>query len=79
MARQELLPKVWEKLEWSKEQRHALNFLFDVQPIGASGRPLGVTALVSLPIEVEETGVSEQIPCYVLDFSKPIWQGEMKL
>ena len=67
-----------EKLGWSKEQCHAHNLPLDVQPIGASGSPLGAIALVSLPIEVEETGASELIPCYVLDSSKPIWQGEVR-
>ena len=78
LAREELLPMIREKLGWSKEQCHAHNLPLDVQPIGASGRPLGAIALVLLPIEVEETGASELIPCYVLDSSKPIWQGEVR-
>jgi len=47
-------------------------------PLGVSGRPLGATALVPLSIEVEETGTSELIPCYALNSSKPIWQGEVR-
>ena len=67
LARKELLPMIREKLGWSKEQCHAHNLSLDVQPIGASVKPLGAIALVSLPIEIEETGASELIPCYVLE------------
>ena len=66
LARQKFLSKVRQKLGWSKEQCHAHDLPLDVQPIGVSGRPLRATVLVSLIIEVEETGASELlIPCYV--------------
>ena len=69
---------IQETQEWSKEQCYAHNLPLDVQPTGASGTALGTISLVSLPIEVEETGASELIPCYVLSCSKPIWQGEVR-
>ena len=50
---------------------------FDTQPIGAEGSPLGAKASAKLHTVVEITGLSLQIPCYVMDSSKPIWQGKV--
>ena len=46
------------------------------QPVGTSGTNLGATALVSLDILVEETGLVGDIPCFVLS-EKPIWRGQL--
>ena len=51
LVRQQLLPRVRETLGWSQEQCPARNFPLDVQPSGASGRPLRALTLVMLPIE----------------------------
>ena len=40
--------------------------------------PLGAKALVKLQVVVEITGSSLLVPCYVMDSSKPIWQGEVR-
>ena len=29
-------------------------------------------------MEIDETGQNLDIPCYVLDSNKPLWQGELK-
>jgi len=58
LARKELPPMIREKLGWSKEQCHSHNLPLDV-------RPLEAIALVLLAIEVEETGASKLISCYV--------------
>ena len=49
----------------------------EAQPVGASGKPIGATALVLLEVTVEDSGITQQVSCYVLDSSKPIWQGEV--
>ena len=41
------------------------------QPVGASSKPIGATALVLLGVTVEDTGMIQQVPCYVSDSSKP--------
>ena len=53
----------------------AQHVAFDTPPIGAEESPL--KALVKLHVVIEITGLSIQIPCYMMDSSKPIWQGEV--
>ena len=77
LARKELLPLIKEKKDWSVEQCNAHNLPMEAQPVGASGKPIGATALVLLEVTVEDSGMTQQVPCYVLDSSKPIWQGEV--
>ena len=72
LVRVELLPKIkgW-KLEHQSEQDSNLT----TQPIGASGKELGATSVVNLCTTMEQTGQELMIPCFVLQSSKPIWQG----
>ena len=48
------------------------------QPQGAGGHDLGAEGMVALQLTVEGTGISQRVPCYILDSSKPIWKGELK-
>lgn len=50
----------------------------DGQPIGAGGEALGAVAVVALDITIEKTKEMRQVPCYVLESTKPIWGGELK-
>ena len=50
----------------------------DAQPVGAMGKELGTCGIVVLQMEIDETGQNLEIPCYVLDSVKPLWQGELK-
>jgi len=46
--------------------------------MGAGGESLGATGIAGLQIAVESTGSTQMIPCYILDFSKPIWREELQ-
>ena len=45
------------------------------QPKGAGGEELGATSIVALDILLEETDKTLTVPCFVLESSKPVWQG----
>ena len=77
LVRKQLLPHIREKQGWTLEQCHSRNLPLDNQPFGAGGKPLGVTAVVLLTIRIPETEAVQEIPCYVLDSSEPLWSGEM--
>jgi len=77
-VREQLLPYIKEKQNWSVSYCLVQHLAFDTQPIGAEGSPLGAKALVKLQVVVEITGSSLEIPCYVMDSSKPIWKGEVR-
>ena len=77
LAWKELLPLIKEKRDWLLEQCNAQHLRMEAQPVGSSGKPIGMTALVLLEVTVEDSGMTQQVPCYVLDSSKPIWQGEV--
>ena len=47
------------------------------QPIGANGTELGVVALVKLNVPVEGTDRTLQVPCYVLNSNRPLWNSEL--
>ena len=34
--------------------------------------------MVALQVTIENTRVSQGVPCYILDSAKPIWKGELK-
>jgi len=76
IVRKQLLPYIKEKQNWSVSNCLAQHIVLDTQPIGAEGSPLGVKALVKLYV-AKITGLSLQISCYVMDSSKPIWQGKL--
>ena len=77
LVRKELLPKIWEKNGWTLDQCHDRNCKLEGQPTGAGGHKLGATAVVRLHITPTD-GEEQQVPCYVLESSKPIWNGELK-
>lgn len=77
LVRKQLLPYIREKQGWTLEQCRSRNLPLDSQPVGAGGEPLGVTAVVLLTIRVPESEVVQEVPCYVLDSSEPLWSGEM--
>ena len=77
IVRRELLPKVREAQGWTKEQYQTRNLKLDRQPIGANGTELGVVALVKLKVSVEGTDRTLQVPCYVLNSNRPLWNGEL--
>ena len=60
------------------EQCQARNLTLVGQPQGAGGHDLGAEGIVALQLTVEGTGISQRVPCYILDSSKPIWKGELK-
>ena len=77
LVRRQMLPKIKEKQGWSIDQCHARNRTIEQQPVGAGGKPLGAESVVSLNIQVEATGVTKEVLCYVLDSDKPLWKGEL--
>ena len=77
LVRKELLPKIREKNGWTLDQCHDRNCKLEGQPTGAGGHKLGATAVVRLHITPTD-GEEQQVPCYVLESSKPIWNGELK-
>jgi len=78
LARQQLLPHIKQKNNWSLEQCRQRNLKLDGQPLGAGGESLGAKGVVSLQVTIESTNVTECVPCYILESSKPIWKGELQ-
>ena len=74
----ELLPKIQEKNGWTLDQCHDRNCKLEGQTTGAGGYKLGATAVVRLHITSTDGERQHQVPCYVLESSKPIWSGELK-
>ena len=78
IVRQQLLPIVKEKCNWKLSECLKHNLPLNAQPVGAEGSILGATALVNLKVTVEATGKNLEVPCYVIDSARPIWQGDAK-
>ena len=78
LVRKELLSLIKEKNQWSTSQCDTKSLKMDGQSIGAGGKALGTVAVVALDITVEKTEKSQQVPCYALVSSKPIWKGELE-
>ena len=76
LAHWQLLPAIKEWNNWTKEQCQSRSLELDGQPRGAGGHLLG--AEEALQVTIERTRVVQSVPCYILDSSKPIWQGELK-
>ena len=70
-VRKELLPKIREKNGWTLDQCHDRNCKLEGQPTETGGHKLGATAVVRLHITPTD-GEEQQVPCYVLESSKPI-------
>lgn len=47
------------------------------QSVRGGGEALGAVAVVAMDIVIEETKESQQVPCYMMESSKPIWAGEL--
>ena len=75
---QQLLPIIKEKCSWSLSDCVARNLPLNTQLVGAEGSVLGATALVKVDVIIEVTGKCLEIPCYVIDSAKPVWQGNVK-
>ena len=50
---------------------------FGIGP-GASGEALGVVAVLVLRITSEGTNATFDVPCYILQSSKPLWKGDLE-
>ena len=77
MCRQ-MLPRVQELNNWSTVTCVAKNIPLRTHPVGATGQRLGALGVVMLNVQVETTGKTCPIPCFVLDSSQPLWRGELK-
>ena len=73
-VQKELLPVIGEKHGWSLEERHKRNLKIEPQPVGIN---LGAIVLVSFDIQVKETKMVKEVPCYVSSFEKPICRGKL--
>ena len=78
IVRQQLLPIIKEKCNRKLSDCLTRNLPLNTQPVGAEGSVLGAIGLVNLEVVIETTGKKLEIPCYVIDSTKPIWQGEVK-
>ena len=78
LVRKELLPVIRERNGWTLEECHDRNCKLEGQPTGAGGYELGAIAVVRLQITTMDGEKQHQVPCYVLESSKPIWNGELK-
>ena len=78
IVRRQLLPMIQEKNAWSAEKCKSKNIPLTAQPVGAMGKELGASGMVFLQMEIDETGQNLNIPCYVLESDKPLWNGELK-
>ena len=78
IVRQQLLPMVKEKQQWSMDNCMEKTVPLESQPIGATGQELGAHGIAMLNILMEATGKTFPIPCYVLDSSRPLWSGELE-
>ena len=78
IVRQQLLPMVKEKQEWSLDMCRTKEVPLKSQPVGATGQGLGAIGIAVLNILMETTGKTCQIPCYVLDSNRPLWSGELE-
>ena len=78
IIRQQMLPIIKEKCNWDLSDLVSRNLPLNTQPVGAEGSALGATALVKLEVVIEATGIKLTVPCYVIDSTKPVWQGDVK-
>ena len=78
IVRRQLLSHIREKRGWTLEQCHGKNLPLEGQPVGAGGGALETTGIVSLKVQVVDTDVLREVPCYVLDSTKPLWSGEVR-
>ena len=78
IVRRQLLGKVKERQKWPVETCRSKEIPLEKQPIGATGTELGAVGAVRLNMVVDATQANQEISCFVLDSSKPLWQGELQ-
>ena len=78
IVRQQLLPMIREKQQWSMDTCVNKVIPLKPQPIGATGQKLGAIGIAILDILVDTTDKTCSVSCYVLDSSQPLWLGEME-
>ena len=78
LVRTEMLPKLKEINGWSMSDCTSKTSKITAQPLGAGGSELGAKKVVLISVTLEATGKSLNIPCYVVDSTKPLWQGAVK-
>ena len=78
LVRAGMLPKIEQRNNWGSDKLSSRTCSVESQPKGAGGEELGATGIVILDILLEETGKILTVPCFVLESSKPIWQGAVR-
>ena len=78
IIRQQMLPIIKEKCNWDLSDWVSRNLPLNAQPVGAEVSAMGATALVKLEVVIEVTAIKLTVPCYVIDSTKPVWQGAVK-
>ena len=78
LVRTEMLPKLKGLNNWTLEECKSKTSKLISQPQGAGGSELGAKKIVFLSVMLEATGKSLCIPCYVVDSTRPLWQGAVK-
>ena len=66
------------KNKWPVETCRSNKILLDNQPIATTRTEMGAIGAVKLNMEVVVTQANHEISCFVLDSSKPLWQGELQ-
>ena len=78
LVRSEMLPKLKELNNWTLEECKSKTSKMISQPQGAGGSELGAKKIVFLSVLLEARGKSLCIPCYVVDSTRPLWEGAVK-
>ena len=78
IIRKQMLPIIKKKCYWGLFDLVSRNLPLNAQPVGAEGSALGATALVKLEVVIKAIGIKLTVPCYVIDSTKPVWQGDVK-
>ena len=78
LVRTEMLAKLKERNNWTLEECKSKTTKMIFPPQGACGSELRAKKIVFLSVMLEVTGKSLYIPCYVVDSTRPLWQGAVK-
>ena len=68
IVHRQLLPMILEKNSWSTEKCKSKNIPLKAQPVGGMGKELGTSGMVSLQMEIDETGQNlnwGQVPTFI--------------
>ena len=80
MGNSDQAPNVTKNQGKAKLVNRTMSFLQQETGTTTSGsrwKPLGAESVVALNIQVEATGVTKEVLCYVLDSNKSLWKGEL--